>query len=187
MRTYPLMLGMCFVCGVAIAQEGTPTPVAEVGFNYSYFHLTTAQSAVSNQNGGSGYVEYNLNKLVGVVADFGGYANWSAGRPGSIGTTFSYLFGPRFNWRRSRVVPYVQFLFGGVDAGLNGLSGSTGRNAFATSAGGGVDIAVTKHIAVKPLQVEYVTAQLPDVLSNRNSFQNDLRYSGGVVFRFGAK
>jgi hypothetical protein len=40
---------------------------------------------------------------------------------------------------------------------------------------------------VKPLQVEYVTAQLPDVLSNRNSFQNDLRYSGGVVFRFGAK
>ena len=122
---------------------------------------------------------------MGLVGDFGGYATRNAVAGGNTGTTFTYLFGPRFNWRKSRVVPYAQFLFGGADAG--GVSGSTTRNGFASAAGGGIDIAVTSHIALKPIQVEYVTAQLPDLASNRNGFQNNLRYSGGVVFRFGAK
>jgi hypothetical protein len=91
------------------------------------------------------------------------------------------------DWRKSRLVPYAQFLFGGADAGLDGSLAATGRNSFATAAGGGIDIAVTNHFAVKPIQVEYVTAQLPDVASNRNSFQNNLRYSAGVVFRLGEK
>jgi hypothetical protein len=187
LRSYSLLLGLCIVSGAAFAQEGTPTPVVEVGFNYSYLHLTTAQSGNFNQNGGSGYMEYNLNKVVGLVADFGGYANGRAAVGGNSGTTFTYLFGPRFNWRKSHMVPYVQFLFGGENTGLDGLSGQTTRNGFAASAGGGLDISVTKHIALKPFEVEYITAQIPDVVANRNSFQNDLRYSGGVVFRFGAK
>jgi hypothetical protein len=187
MRLHSLLLGICLVSSVALAQEGTPTPKEEVGFNYSYVHLTTAQSTNGNQNGGSGYVEYNLNTVVGLVADFGGYAFRNNVVGGNTGTTFTYLFGPRFNWRKSRVVPYAQFLFGGADAGLSGVSGSTTRNGFATAAGGGIDIAVTSHIALKPIQVEYVTAQLPDLASNRSSFQNNLRYSGGLVFRFGAK
>lgn len=100
---------------------------------------------------------------------------------GSSGT-FTYLFGPRFNWRKSRVVPYAQFLFGGSETGLNGSLASTTRNGFATAAGGGIDIAVTKRVAVKPIQLEYITAR-----PSSNSFQNNLRYSAGVVFRFGEK
>ena len=102
MRKYSLLLGICIV--VAAAQESAPTPIAEVGLNYSYVHLGSAQSATSSQDGGSGYLEYNLNKVVGLVADFGGYANGSA-LPGGSSDTFTYLFGPRFNWRKSRVVP----------------------------------------------------------------------------------
>ena len=49
-------------------------------------------------------------------------------------------------------------------------------------AGGGIDITVTNHIAVKPIQLEYITAR-----PSSNSFQNNLRYSAGVVFRFGEK
>lgn len=175
MRKYSLLLGMCIVSGVAAAQESASTPIAEVGLNYSYVHLSSTESASPSQNGGSGYLEYNLNSVVGLVADLGGYANGS-------GSTFAYLFGPRFNWRKSRLVPYVQFLFGGADTGLNGSLASTARNGFATAAGGGIDIAVTKHIALKPIQLEYVT-----VRPSSNSFQNDLRYSAGVVYRFGAK
>lgn len=141
----------------------------------------SAQSGSSSQNGGSGYLEYNLNRVVGLVADFGGYANASALAGGSSGT-FTYLFGPRFNWRKSRVVPYAQFLFGGSETGLNGSLASTTRNGFATAAGGGIDIAVTKRVAVKPIQLEYITAR-----PSSNSFQNNLRYSAGVVFRFGEK
>ena len=187
MRTYSSLLVICLVSGVAIAKESPATSTAEVGFNYSYLRVTTAQSTNANQNRGSGYLEYNLNNVVGLVADFGGYANRNTVTGGNTGTTFTYLFGPRFNWRKSRLVPYAQFLFGGADAGLDGSLAATGRNGFATAAGGGIDIAVTNHFAVKPIQVEYVTAQLPDVASNRNSFQNNVRYSAGVVFRLGEK
>jgi len=65
---------------------------------------------------------------------------------------------------------------------LNGSLASTTRNGFATTTGGGIDIAVTKRVAVKPIQLEYITAR-----PSGNSFQNNLRYSAGVVFRFGEK
>jgi Outer membrane protein beta-barrel domain len=181
MRTFSLLLGVCIASGVAATQESAPIPVSEVGLNYSYVHLGPAQSATSSQNGGSAYVEYNLNRVVGLVADFGGYSNGRTLAGGSSGT-FTYLFGPRFNWRKSRLVPYAQFLFGGADSRFNGSPASTTQNGFATAAGGGVDIAVTKHTAVKPIQLEYVTAR-----PSSNSFQNNLRYSAGVVFRFGEK
>jgi hypothetical protein len=47
-------------------------------------------------NGGSGYFEYNLNKKVGLVADFGGYANT---RKGSDDKLLTCMFGQCFNWR----------------------------------------------------------------------------------------
>jgi hypothetical protein len=112
-------------------------------------------------------VEYNLNRVVCLVADFGGYSNGRTLAGGSS-STFTYLFGPRFNWRKSRLVPYAQFLFGGADRRFNGSPASTTQNGFATAAGGGVDIAVTKHTAVKPIQLEYVTAR-----PSSNSFQNN--------------
>ena len=58
------------------------------------------------------------------------------------------------------------------------------QNAFAMAAGGGLDYSLTKHIALKPIQVEYLMTQI-DSTKGFGSHQNDVRYSGGVVFRFG--
>jgi hypothetical protein len=80
MKYFSLLVGICMASGLAVAQENVVTPRAEVGFNYTYFHGTTAQSTDFNQNGGSAYVEYNVNRVLGVVADFGGYANGGARR-----------------------------------------------------------------------------------------------------------
>ncbi len=167
--------------GAAYAQE-ISTPKYEVGLNYSWLHVNSANyDHQRTGNGGSGYFEYNLNKTIGLVADFGGYANT---RKGIDDKLLTYMFGPRFNWRHSRLTPYVQFLFGGgyVWSGPT----STTQNAFATAAGGGVDYQLTDHIAFKPIQVEYVMTQI-DSSRGFGSHQNDVRYSGGVVFRFGSK
>lgn len=48
-----------------------------------------------------------------------------------------------------------------------------------------MDFALTNHIAVKPIQVEWLTAQVSN--SNLSYAQNNVRYSAGVVFRFGSK
>ena len=95
MKYFGLRFGLCVASGFAFAQEGIPTPPAEVGFNYNYLHGTTADSTDFNKNGGSAYAEYNVNRVVGLVADFGGYANGRAAAGTNAGTTFTYLLGPR--------------------------------------------------------------------------------------------
>ncbi len=180
------------VAALASAQENPATPIVEVGLNYSFVHATSPEGQRQlTSNGGSGYVTYNWNHIVGLVADFGAYHNGARHGLLENSTTFTYLFGPRFNWRISRFNPYVQFLFGGArtsaDTSVNGTTVSPDGNGFATAAGGGIDIALTNFLAFKPIQVEYLMAQVPDLATDRLNFQNDLRYSAGVVLRFGKK
>lgn len=174
---------------VMSAQEGS-TPAFEVGLNYSWLHVNSANYDYQRTgNGGSGYFEYNLNRMVGLVGDFGGYANT---RTGINDKALMYLFGPRFNWRHSRLNPYAQFLFGGAYAWSGPSDNSNTQNAFATAAGGGLDYRLTNRIAIKPIQVEYVmtqfdSARLGGSTRSFGSHQNDVRYSAGVVFRFGER
>jgi Outer membrane protein beta-barrel domain len=177
----PSLLAVAAALSVTANAQEVTTPKFEFGANYSWLHVNSADDVFHRTgNGGSGYVEYNINSVVGLVADFGGYANT---RAGINDTGLTYLFGPRFNWRHSRLTPYVQFLFGG-DYLWTPLS--TTQNGFATAAGGGVDYQVSNHLALKPIQIEYVSTQLPNQLG-LGSHQNDIRYSAGVVFRVGAK
>ncbi len=186
MKLYSIVSGLVLSGALASAQE-TTTPKIEVGASYSLVRFNSGQGLREfTENGGSGYIEYNLTKVVGLVADLGGYTNGT-----NNFKTFSYMFGPRFNMRRSRFTPYVQFLFGGNYAWVGSTAASpivgTTQNGFATAAGGGLDINFTKHIAFKPIQVEYLMSQLPQPSTNANSIQNNLRYSAGVVLRFGSE
>jgi hypothetical protein len=165
----------------ASAADEVPTPKYEIGLNYSGLHVNSANfDNQRNGNGGSGYFEYNLNRTVGLVADFGGYANTRFNN-----RLMTYMFGPRFNWRHSRLTPYAQFLFGGAYA-WSDPKYATSQNAFATAAGGGLDYRLTDRIAIKPIQVEYVMTQI-DSANGFGSHQNDVRYSAGVVLRLGQK
>jgi outer membrane immunogenic protein len=187
MKSRRFVLGVFLACGVMSAQE-TYTPKFEAGLNYSWLHVKSANYDYQRTgNGGSGYIEYNVNHIVGLVGDFGGYANT---RKGIDQKLLTYMFGPRFNWRHTRLSPYAQFLFGGGYAWSGPTS--TTQNAFATAAGGGLDYNLTKRIAIKPIQVEYVmtqfdSAKLSGATRGFGSHQNDVRYSAGVVFRFGDK
>jgi dihydrofolate reductase len=86
-------------------------------------------------------------------------------------------------WRRDKFTPFAQVLAGGF-ASTTGIATSGLQNHFALGAGGGVDIQVTKLIAIRPVQAEYFLTTIPDGLNNR---QNSFRFSAGVVFRLGKK
>jgi hypothetical protein len=187
------LLGTLLVAGVASAQELTETPKLEVGVNYTYTRVNPGGALNSyNANGGSAYAEYNFNKVFGLVADMGGtYTGTVNGFP-LDSTTFDYLFGPRFNLRHSRYTFYVQTLVGGerLSNGLNPGAAfpflAASQNDFAAALGGGVDVALTNHIAVKPIQVEYLMSEVSPA-GPLNFVQNNLRYSAGLVFRLGSK
>lgn len=191
MKSKVILVAALLAFGVMASAQET-TPVAEAGLSYSYTRVNPGGALSSyNANGGYGYAEYNFSKVFGLVADLG--ANYVGNAQGvHLGnTTFEYLFGPRFNWRHSRFTPYVQALVGGerFSNGLNPAAGNprlaNSQNNFAAALGGGLDFALTKHIAVKPIQVEWLTAQVSS--SNLAYAQNNIRYSAGVVFRFGSK
>jgi outer membrane immunogenic protein len=193
MKRYAILLGTLLVFGVVASAQET-APAAEVGFSYSYTRVNPGGALSSaNANGGYGYVEYNFNRVVGLVADLGANYVGNAGGVQLQNTTFQYLFGPRFNWRMSRFTPYVQTLVGGqrFSSGLDPSSSTprlaSAQNNFAAAIGGGIDYNLTKHIALKPIQVEYLVAEVSPSGRNLNFVQNNLRYSAGVVFRFGSK
>jgi hypothetical protein len=113
-----------------------------------------------------------------VVGDLGGYAVARSGF--ATAHQISYLFGPRVNFREGRVTPFAQVLLGAMWASDAIVLGS--KTAFGTTAGGGIDVKVSRHFAVRPVQAEYFLTKFPDGADNR---QNNFRYSAGVVFRFG--
>ncbi len=188
------LLGTLLVAGIAAnAQELSETPKAEVGVDYTFIRVNPGGTLGSfNENGGSAYAEYNFNKVFGMVADLGGSYVGTANGYSLDNTSFTYLFGPRFNLRRSRYTFYVQTLVGGerLSYGYNpgGVSPllTNSQNDFAAAIGGGVDIAVTNRIAVKPIQVEYLMSEVTPG-AGVNFAQNNLRYSAGLVFRLGSK
>lgn len=190
------------VCGLlllfsmgASAQE---TPKAEVFAGYSYVRANLGYGIPAiDFNGGSASFAYNLNDWLGVVGDFGGYHNGSIAGGPFESTIYTYLFGPKFSMHMGRWTPFAQTLFGGVHAsgGLNGgpagiirpqgnVPGFSGgsANSFAMAIGGGLDANVTHHFAVRVGQIEYLMTRF--IVFGNSATQNNLRVSGGIVFRF---
>jgi len=112
----------------------------------------------------------------------------------SSGSGYTYLFGPRLSFRKNdRFTPFAQVLFGGVHASAVTLSGCTdgncnflpAENKFAMTAGGGLDLKVHHHLAIRIIQAEYLMTSFEDHSTGQSARQNDMRLSAGIVFRFG--
>jgi len=130
-------------------------------------------------------------------------------------TLVDFVIGPRYTFRRhSRWMPFAQALFGGARAssstGITLLQGGAiwpppgiilppgtvqpigatlqaERTGFAMLLGGGLDIKVSKHIALRPVGADYYLVRLPSFVTGNDTNKNHFRYSAGVNFLFGAQ
>jgi hypothetical protein len=89
------------------------------GYYYARFNVSAnvpgiAPSATYNGNGGGGQLEYNANRWLGVVGDLAGFYATISGNGSFAGGVFTYLLGPRVNFRHGKFTPFAQALFGGV-------------------------------------------------------------------------
>jgi len=153
----------------AIPSRAQSNVDASVG--YSYFHL--GGGADLNQNGISGSVAYKPIPYLGIVGDFGGYH----ASPGGVSfNTYTFMFGPRIIMHNpTKVTPFVQFL-AGAGHFTAGAGGGSDTN-FAYSFGGGVDVGVLPHLAIRP-QLDYVG------FHNSGGNANCTRVSVSAVIRF---
>lgn len=176
------------LAGGSRAQQASGlTPQFEVSGDYSYVRANAANSGGGyNLNGGSASFAYNFSDRVAVVADGGLYR--FGGLPSGLSSTmYTYLFGPRFTFRKvSHFTPFAQVLVGG--GRLNASSGgiSAGENAFSMAIGGGVDVPFSRHFSIRVIQADYLLTRFNGI-SGTAETQNNVRVSAGIIFRFGSK
>ena len=171
--------------------EAQVTSRADLALGYTYIHSNAPPDGCGcfHFNGGSVSASWKLNSWWRIVGQF------SAAHAGNISsstlspTITTYLIGPRYKLAKGshRVVPFGNLLLGAahVSDGYfpDGSSSSTSATAFAMAAGGGMDISVGKHIAIRPIEANYLFTHFPNAVNSR---QNNFSLTSGIVFRFEA-
>jgi hypothetical protein len=210
MRKFGILLFVVLCLPLAlVAQIGGAMPAgsenatrAVVFGGYSYL-----RNGSNGFNGWEGQGTFNFNRYLGVTADVSGsiLSPFSFSTSGFSASTYqhvtNYLFGPTVTAGFGRSAVFAHALFGAahssLGAGVNipiigGIStGLTSANAFAMAFGGGIDIGMTRHFAIRAVQVDYIRTQFNSIdaltsglSSSLGNRQNSFRYSSGIVFRF---
>jgi Outer membrane protein beta-barrel domain len=184
-RKIALLLSLSLVLGFSVAAQDTPKADLYVGYQYTRQTYTPGTSF--NMNGGVGQVVVYPTSWLGIVGEVSGnvVGNIQAPFNGSGGTLYSYMGGARIAFRHGPLQPYVQGLFGigQLDSTLQARLGSPSSTAFATALGGGLDLRVTHHFAIRLVQGDYFLTRFTNPLNARFS-QNNFRLSSGLVLRF---
>ncbi|MGA2351897.1 MAG: outer membrane beta-barrel protein [Terracidiphilus sp.] len=204
-----------FACGLVLSSAQQQKPAASAdkleifgGYSYSRASVINESPFPLSLNGGQASVAYYFTKHFGVKAEFAGYNDDV--NLGSVNTQ-GYLFGPT---GRIKVSPHFSIfahqLFGVTHISMKAdecegtCSAST--NSFTMASGGGVDFKLSKHISIRPAQMEYFTQQInlfdleggspaaaraaakplaeDNPASSIKISSNGFRYSGGVVVHF---
>jgi hypothetical protein len=167
-----LALLVLVVLPSALAVNAQEAPRGDLSIGYSFFR--EGFSGGANTHGGSASLGAYFNDWLGIVGDFGVY---HFSQSGITANTYTFLGGPRLSANRGqRVSPFVQFLVGGDHVDVVG----TGASGFAWSTGGGADLALSRHIAMRP-QFDYIG------LRAAGNTTHSARASISLVFRFGGR
>ena len=202
MQRITLVLLVCsLLSAVMMAQDETPKVTVFGGYSL-------LRNGGNNSNAWDGQGTFNLNRYLGLTADItGNYRSIASFSPvpgvstGVNQNLYTFLFGPTLTGNMGRASVFGHALFGVARASssagvslpfIGGISTSVSNaTAFAMAFGGGFDVNLSRHIALRPAQLDWVRTQFSpaDALTtglstSMGGAQNFFRYSGGIVFRF---
>jgi hypothetical protein len=172
-----ILAAVVLMVGSAFAQD-------KVELSGSY-QFTTAfvngQNVNSNPGWNASATYYLGHSGLGIVTEWSGTDFDGAYNPtkkGSIAANTG-AGGLQFQFNRKGVLrPYVNVLFGDTKYTTAGPA-----NAFSQTLGGGVDLSLAKHFAVRG-GVSYTHADFASGSGIQASAANSIRPIGGIVFRF---
>jgi len=198
----------------AFAADG---PKWEFTGDYTYLQYNPTVTGFQSRafNGGGGQAEYNFGQHFGIKADLQGYGStqWTVNVTSPIGTSagiipigtyksnanmFTYMFGPTFGFRARHFKVFTEVLFGGSNTNGYGTlynevianggktNGSGTQHPFTMAVGGGIDLNAGKHLAFRLGELDYVLTRYTNIFTATNN-QNNFRYLGGVIFKFGGE
>lgn len=171
------MVVLCTVC-FAFGQEYSKSE-AFGGFQYSNVDAFGIQRV--NLLGFDGQFTRYFHKNFGITADFGGaYGSPNVGGFTNHIKAYSFNFGPTMRMSTSNTTPFIHTLFGATRTDVD--SGALTRTSFSFALGGGYDVGISKGVAIRAFQFDYMHTGYDYSLGNRS--QNNIRLATGVVFKF---
>lgn len=194
-----ILLAALMVANVAVAEtEAAAVQSAPVDLAVTYDVMHTNHITEQNfwMQGGAAELGARLYRGLGVVARVEGLhsgTNATTAEPLSLVTA---VFGPRYTVEtRSRRYAIFGESLVGISNGFHSLfsegSGPVGSinagttssaNALAVDIGGGLDVRLNHHLAIRVLRASYLRTQFPNTTNN---VQNSLSLGAGVVLRLG--
>jgi hypothetical protein len=198
----------------AIAADNTPK--FELTGDYSYLQFNPTITGLQSRafNGGGGQAQFNFGNHFGIKADFQGYGSteWTLNVTSPIPTPagivpvgtyktsanmFTYMFGPVVGIHTHHFNVFSEVLFGGSNSSsyadlynqtiVGGKAQSANsQHPYTMAIGGGLDLNTGKHLAFRLGEMDYLLTRYTNPFTNTNN-QNNFRYLGGVVFKFGGE
>jgi hypothetical protein len=199
-----VVIGILFLFAWCAYAQDVPRFETYLGYNFTRVNSGINVPAFS-ANGGLGEITFNFNKWLGVVGSFPAVHNGNISNFHIDQTLFGYMFGPRVHVRFGPITPFVEALFGSTHVSRSfkvpGTAGQIGdttiaqrfvndANAFSMEIGGGLDLPINKHLAFRPIKLDYYMTRFQPLFieglgpANRNRNQSNLLYSTGLNFRF---
>jgi hypothetical protein len=205
-KALSLSLLFLLLASVTKAQE---TPQYEVFVGPSYSREEVTNSKFKNGIGWHASLDGTANNWLSAVFDFSGYySSPKITLPGLSApvpidsSTYLYLFGPRFTYRKfQRLTPFAEGLVGVANfrftASSVGVTNSISSISFAGAFGGGADYTVNNWLAIRLIEADYVVTRFREIsvdpttgqveFSGQHRTQNNARASAGIVIRFGSR
>jgi hypothetical protein len=182
------VLVLAVLCGLSVPLAAQR---AEIFGGYEYLNIgnnNTNGIGLASQgfNGWNLALTGKLNRFFGVEGDFAGtYASVD----GVSLHVYTYTGGPVLFMPAPRIRPFVHVLFGGVQMTGSESATSVSWNGFTTMFGGGVDAKISRALAIRVAQVDWLyyhfgSQNIEGAMFPSFSGSNNVRFSTGVVLRF---
>jgi outer membrane protein OmpA-like peptidoglycan-associated protein len=189
-RVFMVVLALAIIVVMSssalLAQETTPSKVdifagyswaspGRIGTKTPFSTSTNNTFKLQGENGWGASVTYNVRRNFGFTADFGGHYSDQA----NFGTV---MFGPKVMFPTEHLTPFGEFLVGLARLSPSGLDTA---NGLGVAAGGGFDLNITKRVAWRVIQADYIRQQHNNNAGLGVGHLNGARVQGGLVFLLG--
>ena len=190
MRKNWIPLALVFACLFALpytAAAQARQPRVEVFGGYAMLRPDFGKynAQLNNVMGWGLSVNNNVYRGFGLTVDSAGfYRKIQTTSSHTKASAYSFMAGPTVSFRTQKVTPFIHVLAGvGILSGRETSFTSNKRfsdHAFAGAIGGGLDVPVGRHVAIRAIEADY----FPVHHESGGNFHN-IRWRSGIVFGFG--
>ncbi len=180
-------MASCMAWGQRIGPEEQPPARFEVALTYNSLLANVTTGNEFWMQGGSIQAQARLWHGLGLAADVAGLYRANMNNTGTGLDLITAAFGPRYTWSATHHrFAFFGHVLAGEAHGMNSIFPSasgfhSSGNSLALQIGGGMNLPLSHHFAVRAIDANWLRTQLPNATTG---VQNSLRLGAGIAYGF---